>query len=279
MGPFDTLIRIPRRETHALTESPVRTDRTHFTCLAFWPGSAEGQARSLDEHIHYCAQAAPRCARINAHPLDCFGAFVKYVEYSATGFVETHRALEKEFHRAYLCLTMPHLNNMGDKVLGIVRAGEAAIPFIMAIERTAGFERLVGRWEEAQHQNALADGRHAYFVGYDGSEPIGFAIVRDWGSREGVTLVKRIAVSRTGVGYGRTLLAKVVDAVFKETDAWRVWLGVFPENIRARRAYETVGFRPEGIARGSVFLDGVHRDELVMAVLRPEWEDRSRRPT
>jgi hypothetical protein len=113
--------------------------------LAFWPGSAEGQARSFDEHIHYCAQATPRCARINTHPLDRFGAFVKYIEYSATGFVETHRALEKGFHRAYLCLTMPHLNNRGDKVLGIVRAGEAAIPFIMGIERTAGFERLVGR--------------------------------------------------------------------------------------------------------------------------------------
>lgn len=171
------------------------------------------------------------------------------------------------------------MNNRGDKVLEIGRAGEAAIPFIMGIERTTGFEQLVGRWGKAQHQNALADGRHAYFVGYDGSEPVGFAIVRDWGSREGVTLVKRIAVLRPGVGYGRMLLAKVVDAVFKETDAWRVWLGVFPENIRARRAYEAVGFRPEGVARGSAFLDGVHRDELVMAVLRPEWEDCPRRPT
>src|SRR5262245_28521142 len=154
----------------------------------------------------------------------------------------------------------------------IVRASEAAIPLMMGIERTAGFEQLVGRWEEAQHRSALADGRHAYFVGYDGARPIGFAILRDWGSRERVTLLKRIAVSHPGIGYGRMLLAKVVDAAFKETDAWRIWLGLFPENIRARRAYEAVGFRPEGIARGSAFFGGVHRDELVMALLRPEWE-------
>jgi diamine N-acetyltransferase len=53
-----------------------------------------------------------------------------------------------------------------------------------------------------------------------------------------------------------------------------VWLGVFPDNTRARRAYEAVGFRAEGIARGSAFFYGVHRDELVMAVLRPVWEAR-----
>ncbi len=156
--------------------------------------------------------------------------------------------------------------------LAIIRAGEAAIPFIMATERTTGFDQLVGRWEESQHQSALADGRHAYFVGYDGSEPIGFVILRDWDSGERVTLVKRIAVSRPGIGHGRALLAKVVDVVFKETDAWRVWLGVFPENDRAHRAYEAVGFRMEGIARGCAFFGGAYRDEIVMALLRPEWE-------
>jgi diamine N-acetyltransferase len=156
--------------------------------------------------------------------------------------------------------------------LSIIRADVSAIPFVMATERTAGFEALVGRWDEAQHRAALADGRHAYFIGRDGAEPIGFVIVRDWAAPERVTLIKRICVSRPGLGLGRALLTGVVDAVFKETHAWRVWLGVFPDNTRARRAYEAVGFRAEGIARGSAFFGGVHRDELVMAVLRPEWE-------
>jgi hypothetical protein len=106
--------------------------------------------------------------------------------------------------------------------LDMIRADEAAIPFIMATERTAGFEQLVGRWEETQHRSALADGRHAYFVGYDGSEPIGFAILRDWASRERITLVKRIAVSRPGIGHGRTLLAKAVDVYSRKP-----MLGVF----------------------------------------------------
>lgn len=159
--------------------------------------------------------------------------------------------------------------------LTIVRADASAIPFVMATERTAGFDQLVGRWDEARHRAALADGKHVYFLGRDGTEDVGFAIVRDWASPERVALIKRLAVARPGHGHGRALLAQVVDAIFKETNAWRVWLGVFPENPRARRVYEAVGFTAEGVTRGSAFLSGVHRDEVVMAVLRPEWEARA----
>lgn len=153
----------------------------------------------------------------------------------------------------------------------VVRGDESAIPFIMATERLPGFENLVGRWDEARHRSALCDSRHAYFVARNGLEPVGFAILRDWDSPERVTLVKRIAVSYPGRGYGRLLLSEVIDAAFAETDAWRLWLGVFPDNIRARRAYESVGFKAEGIARGSAYFGGVYRDELIMALLRPEW--------
>ena len=83
--------------------------------------------------------------------------------------------------------------------------------------------------------------------------------------------MKRIAVRHPGLGQGRALLAEVVDAAFAETDAWRIWLGVFPENTRARRAYEAVGFQAEGIARGCAFLGDTYKDELIMALLRPEW--------
>ncbi|HMK78585.1 MAG TPA: GNAT family protein [Xanthobacteraceae bacterium] len=158
--------------------------------------------------------------------------------------------------------------------LTVTRADASAIPFIMATERTAGFEQFVGRWDEAKHRAALGDGRHVYFLAQQHGAPVGFAILRDWDSAERVTLVKRIAVGHPGRGHGRALLATVVDAAFSETRVWRLWLGVFPDNIRAQRSYAAVGFAPEGVARGSAFFGGVHRDELVMALLRPEWEAR-----
>jgi RimJ/RimL family protein N-acetyltransferase len=156
--------------------------------------------------------------------------------------------------------------------LEVLRGDQSMITFVMETERMPGFRELVGRWDEARHRAALADGRHAYFIARNGAGPIGFAIVRDWASPERVASVKRIAVTCPGLGQGRALLSRVVDAVFEETDAWRLWLGVFPENPRARRAYEAVGFCAEGIARGVAFFGGSYRDELVMALLRPEWE-------
>jgi RimJ/RimL family protein N-acetyltransferase len=155
--------------------------------------------------------------------------------------------------------------------LQLVRGTERDIHFIMTTERLDGYQALVGRWDEAQHRVALADGRHAYFIARLGSQDVGFAIVRDWASPERVACIKRVAVSNPGQGHGQMFLAGLVDRIFLETDAYRIWLGVFPENDRARRAYEAAGFKAEGLARGSAFFGGVYRDELVMALVRPEW--------
>jgi len=165
-------------------------------------------------------------------------------------------------------LTTPRLKT---NPLEIVRATEADVPFVMATERLVGYEDLVGRWDEAEHRTALANNRYAYFIACVASQPIGFAIVRDWASSEHVTCIKRIAVARSGEGLGKAFFAHLVDRIFRDTDAYRIWLGVFPDNARARRAYEAVGFKAEGVARGSAFFGGIHRDELVMALLRPEW--------
>ena len=151
------------------------------------------------------------------------------------------------------------------------RASKADLPFVMATERTDGYHQLVGRWEETRHLAAIDDDHYAYFVAKIGARPVGFSIVRDWASPERVTCVKRIAVSTPGSGLGRRLLRAVLDSIFRDTDAHRVWLGVFPENERARRAYAAVGFKAEGVARGSAFFGGTYRDELIMAILRTEW--------
>jgi diamine N-acetyltransferase len=157
-------------------------------------------------------------------------------------------------------------------LLELVRATEGDIPFVMVTERLPGYEDLVGRWSEVEHRAALADVRYAYFIARMVSQPIGFAIVRDWASRERVTCIKRIAVARAGKGDGKAFLTHLVVHIFRETEVYRIWLGVFPDNARARRAYEAVGFKAEGIVRGSAFFGGVYRDELMMALLRPEWQ-------
>src|SRR5262249_45502120 len=119
---------------------------------------------------------------------------------------------------------------------------------------------------------ALADARYACFIAETDGAPVGFAILRDWASAEQATLVKRVAVAERGRGVGKSMMRAVVDTTFRETDVHRLWIGCFPDNLAARRTYEAVGFVAEGVARGGAFFHGRHRDELVLSLLRPEWE-------
>lgn len=156
-------------------------------------------------------------------------------------------------------------------LLRLARPAADDIPFIMACERMEGYERLVGRSEESWHRAALAGDLYRYLLALNGDRAVGFAILRGWDAPDEIAHIKRIAVVEPGRGFGKAFLNLILDAVFGETRTYRLSLGLFPDNLRARRAYESAGFKAEGISRGSALFDGAHRDELVMAMLRPEW--------
>ena len=75
----------------------------------------------------------------------------------------------------------------------IERVDAQALPVVMRIERQPGYERLVGRWSEAQHLAALADKGNAYLIGHDEQGPRGFAIVCTLDDPHGNVVIKRIA--------------------------------------------------------------------------------------
>src|SRR6516165_3696396 len=84
----------------------------------------------------------------------------------------------------------PVAHRKGARMITLEPAGAADLDYIMATERLPGYEALVGRWERAHHEAAMADDRHAYFIARDDDRCVGFAILRDWASRERVTHLK-----------------------------------------------------------------------------------------
>jgi RimJ/RimL family protein N-acetyltransferase len=154
----------------------------------------------------------------------------------------------------------------------ITRATEADLPFIMETERLPGYESFIGRSDEIQHRARMANGHCMHFIARDSYKPVGFAILRDWNSQDGITLLMRIAMAEPERGQGTAFMRALIDRVFTETQCYRFWLGQFTDNARARHVYESVGFTAEGIARGAVFLYGRHHDELILSILRPEWD-------
>jgi RimJ/RimL family protein N-acetyltransferase len=154
------------------------------------------------------------------------------------------------------------------------QATEADIPAVMAIERSPGYDLLVGRWPEKRHRAEMAVPSNAYLLGLDGDgEPSGFAILRDLDNPHGNVLLQRIAVSRPGQGFGAAFLAALIRWVFARPESHRLWLDVFETNERARRAYRSAGFREDGVLREAyVRLDGRRMNQVLMSLLRPEWE-------
>ena len=74
-----------------------------------------------------------------------------------------------------------------------------------------------------------------------------------------------------GQGLGSDAVNAVVDFAFGELRMERVWLDTDADNERAQAAYRKAGFVVEGRLRHVWFQDGVHADDLRMALLRDEW--------
>ena len=75
-----------------------------------------------------------------------------------------------------------------------------------------------------------------------------------------------------GKGYGTDATRVALRYAFLELNMNRVELLVYSYNERAQRAYEKAGFQLEGRLRDALYREGRYHDELVMSVLRREWE-------
>ena len=75
-----------------------------------------------------------------------------------------------------------------------------------------------------------------------------------------------------GRGYGRDAVSLLLDYAFRIRNLRRVWLEVHAENERAIRAYRACGFVEEGRQREHMWLAGRYLDNVMMGVLRSEWE-------
>jgi RimJ/RimL family protein N-acetyltransferase len=79
-------------------------------------------------------------------------------------------------------------------------------------------------------------------------------------------------------GYGTDAVRTVVRYGFLELGLNRIELGVYAFNERAVAAYTKAGFVVEGRRRDQVWYGGRFHDDLVMGLLRAEWQDRAGDP-
>jgi hypothetical protein len=103
-----------------------------------------------------------------------------------------------------------------DHMITVAPATVDDLDYVMATERLAGYETLVGRWERELHEAASVDSHHAYLIARDGDYRIGFAILRGWASPERVTRLKRISVAALAAGMAKTFCALSSNACLRK---------------------------------------------------------------
>lgn len=152
----------------------------------------------------------------------------------------------------------------------------ADIPALMRIERREGFEILVGRWSAEQHAAEMAVRTSHYITARSADGDVeGFVLFQNLDDPHGCALLRRIAVAQPGAGLGTLLLDSALAYAFEHAQAHRVQLQVYPENVRARRAYARAGFSEEGLLRDYRRRpDGTRVSMLMLSLLRPEWRER-----
>ncbi|GAA2760541.1 GNAT family N-acetyltransferase [Actinopolymorpha rutila] len=87
-----------------------------------------------------------------------------------------------------------------------------------------------------------------------------------------------IAPEGRGHGLGSEATRLILRHAFTATNLFRIELGVFAFNPAAVHVYEAAGFRIEGRRRAAHVFDGERVDDIVMAVLRPDWLAANQQP-
>ena len=113
----------------------------------------------------------------------------------------------------------------------------------------------------------------------DSDDPVGFAWLHQL-DHNNCNAEFSICLSDTeqmGKGLGTDAFNAVLDFGFGNLPLERIYLLVRHENKRAIRSYEKAGMVVEGVLRNAFRFQGKMVDELLMSMLREEWEALDRR--
>ena len=103
-------------------------------------------------------------------------------------------------------------------------------------------------------------------------ECVGEAVLNEWDpGNESCNFRILIGPKGRDRGLGTEATWLIVGYGFEFLRLHRVSLEVYAFNPRARRAYQRVGFRPEGVLRDALRYNGEWIDATVMSILASEW--------
>jgi RimJ/RimL family protein N-acetyltransferase len=141
-------------------------------------------------------------------------------------------------------------------------------------ERSPAAPRPLSRPEYAERftKSLTEPGEGASFVIEADGEVLGRCDIFDFDplARNAEVGIALRAAAR-GQGYGTDALRVLVRYAFERRNLHRVYLGAIASNVGALASYRKVGFVEEGRRREHAWVRGSYQDEIVMGLLRSDW--------
>ena len=140
------------------------------------------------------------------------------------------------------------------------------------------YKPLTRDWEEEWFDALTHKEDAVYFsihVIKEESEPIiGNCAIQNINSKDrtascGITIGEKEYQNK---GYGTEAIELLVYYGFNTLNLNRIELSVYDFNSRAFKTYRKVGFVEEGRKRQARYHNGNYQDEIIMAILREDWE-------
>lgn len=94
----------------------------------------------------------------------------------------------------------------------------------------------------------------------------------DWKNRKTTVGIMIGEKSFWGKGYGTDAMKVLIRFIFEQMNLDKIKLNVYSFNERAIKCYQKCGFKTEGVLRKELFRDGAYYDEILMAILREDYE-------
>lgn len=147
------------------------------------------------------------------------------------------------------------------------------LDFVINAERHPDNCNYVYQWSQAEHLQALSNPDQAHYIIKlaDTGEIVGYVILDEVQNSSHSINLRRLVVTKKGLGIGAQALKAIQQIAFTELNAHRLWLDVFTDNQTAYQLYKKVGFIEEGKLRESYLRNGAYASQYIMAILKSEY--------
>ena len=149
------------------------------------------------------------------------------------------------------------------------------LPYVLSVETPYKEMGFLGGDDIATHRQRLADPDCWYAIVETETGSAGYAFLTGLSSVNRSVELRRIAIAEPNRGLGRLVLSALMQKAFEEFSVHRLWLTVFPDNLRAYHLYKSIGFVEEGTLRECIKRGDSYRSLIVMSVLETEYRQRS----